>query len=224
MADDPREQAIAARLTAKQIAEQFLGEKSYDSQQEILHAFTVSALTHAIERAMSAHVETLTQQVAELRDETRNNFNNAMRNLDRAERAEQENARLTADLIVAKESMRMMVENVKSLQLYGKQAEQQRDAAHAALTRYGQHLPLCRSLNRPNTPSLTCTCGLDAALAASAPQKAGYLDGCQCGHVRGVHSPQIERAAQVADLVGHCTRCDCGAFTPAPAQETERNQ
>jgi hypothetical protein len=49
-----------------------------------------------------------------------------------------------------------------------KQAEQQRDAAHAALRTHGRHDYGCEGVNpRPRV----CTCGLDAALAASAPQK-----------------------------------------------------
>jgi hypothetical protein len=73
------------------------------------------------------------------------------------------------------------------------QAEQQRDAAHAALTRYCAHFFTCPAiLGHP------CTCGLDAALAASAPQKP----------------------------VGDYMNCPCPlcAKPPAPAQETERGR
>jgi hypothetical protein len=45
------------------------------------------------------------------------------------------------------------------------QAEQARDAALAALRKYGRH-DGC-----PAQMMLSCICGLDAALAASAPQK-----------------------------------------------------
>jgi regulator of replication initiation timing len=72
------------------------------------------------------------------------------------------------------------------------QAEQQRDAAHAALEKFGGHAEMCprsarvvhcrlvadpddvddfitkRFYSRSEQP---CTCGFDAALAASAPQK-----------------------------------------------------
>jgi len=51
------------------------------------------------------------------------------------------------------------------------QAEQQRDAAHAALTKFGKHWLSCgsRYVSDGDTTGPVCTCGLDAALAASAP-------------------------------------------------------
>ncbi len=86
-------------------------------------------------RFLLAHVETLTQQVAELeadRDSWRELRNTlALPALARAE-----------------------------------QAEQQRDAAHAALVEFGAHDPSCSAHLGGK-----CYCGLDAALAASAPQR-----------------------------------------------------
>ena len=116
----PPEQARAARLTA--IAEQACNGSKGPGQIEF-----------EIEELIAAHVETLTQQVAELTAT---------------------NAALSADL---NDSLR----NEASL-------EQQRDAAHAALKKWGRHKPDCDSRYGEPPP---CTCGLDAALAASAPQK-----------------------------------------------------
>ncbi len=81
-----------------------------------------------------------------------------------------------------------------------KQAEQQRDAAHAALWKYGQHLPSC---GKNPSVSFICQCGLDAALAASAPQKRRV--GC-------------ERADGMLNIHAESETCEICA----PAQETER--
>ena len=75
------------------------------------------------------------------------------------------------------------------------QAEQQRDAAHAALKAHGRHEYRCSMHG--------CVCGLDAALAASAPQKETRQ------HVE--HCP--------AHPINAICICD-----PAPAQETERGR
>jgi hypothetical protein len=89
------------------------------------------------------------------------------------------------------------------------QAEQQRDAAHAALTKHGSHSMGCAKVTRRSgTPwdDEPCTCGLDAALAASAPQK-------ECDPACG---PSIS--------TWHVTKCPNAPdwLKPAPAQETER--
>jgi chromosome segregation ATPase len=120
-------QAIAARLTA--LKERF-DNYYYDTD-----------LSVADMRFLLAHVETLTQQVAALKDELAGHpvlktewqqLNEAlaaerqMRSevASRAERAEQENAQLRRAYLEARVAMC--------------QAEQQRDAAHAALRRYEQ--------------------------------------------------------------------------------------
>ncbi len=60
------------------------------------------------------------------------------------------------------------------------QAEQQRDAAHAALREYGRHKTGCAARKWP-PGKFACTCGLDAALAASAPQKQPWTICDFCG-------------------------------------------
>jgi uncharacterized protein (DUF3084 family) len=135
-------------------------------------------------RFLLAQVETLTQQVAELKAgrvpckvcngnddaaaenaECYNCRQKPYRDLEAAEQENaalrreadiirQENARLTAE---AKDDLRVMVEEGEQL----RQAEQQRDAAHAALVRFGTHEESC-IVGQAGHP---CTCGLDAALA-----------------------------------------------------------
>jgi hypothetical protein len=181
MSDAGGEQAIVARLTA--IAERRRKAVAGDPYPFADIDF------------LSAHVETLTQQVVELKAAAKDDLRVMVEESEQLEQAEQENARLTADLIVAKESMRMMVENVKSLQLYGKQAEQARDTAHAALTEARGYVVAAI----PHVGKLDDVLArIDAALAASAPQKP----------------------------VGDYMNCPCPlcAKPPAPAQETERGR
>jgi hypothetical protein len=127
---------------------------------------------------------------------------------ERCLQAEQENARLAADLKLYKDRLAAEAAEMRVSELEGavgvlqsqrhyeqdraEQAEQQRDAAHAALEKFGGHAEMCprsarvvhcrlvadpddvddfitkRFYSRSEQP---CTCGFDAALAASAPQK-----------------------------------------------------
>jgi hypothetical protein len=95
------------------------------------------------------------------------------------------------------------------------QAEQQRDAAHAALTKYGRHHDRCERQGRPGLSTGTvCTCKLDAALAASAPQKSA----CDCGAA-------LTLCVSCAVAEWQAAHPECPACCPiAPAQETERGR
>ncbi len=149
------EQAIAARLTA--IAEKC--ERNSDSLLVLGNDYSDVLLDAAlVMREASAHVETLTQQVAEL-------------TVDRD--AFKDSEREALKVVAQQYAWRVEAQQAAT------KAEQQRDAAHAALTTWGRHDPVCdaeawEARNRyfkPNYPRPTCTCKLDAALAASAPQK-----------------------------------------------------
>ncbi len=212
---DPREQAIAARLTA--IAERL---KAADDAYEAYRAATVQIsgvitdeiqrqyrtefqaeadaegvreradmdlAEHAMEdiRFLSAHIETLTQQVADLT----------------ATLKEQAFEQTFADL---------------------RRAEQARDAAHAALREYGRHKTGCAARKWP-PGKFACTCGLDAALAASAPQKA------QVDELADVVCPQCGHPHKGRAFAYICIGCPCdwrpgasGIGSSPPAQETER--
>ncbi len=187
-------QAIAARLTA--IAERL----------DRLEQLTGQSTEHGDVRWILAHVETLTQQVAELTEQREQYHDDAVHFASLNTKAEQENARLTADI---KGWLKMLYESDANLE----QAEQQRDAAHAAL----------RAIKEKATfvyrhPTLEAIVTLaDAALAASAPQK---LTCRQCGQVAVEHCDLDEPG------VDHQIGCDKmhHEFAPAPAQETERGR
>ncbi len=160
-------QAIAARLTAAVKQAKSLRSQCDPECWGRCKLCPDTALSDLIEasEALSAHVETLTQQVAEL-----------TWNFDKLKlRFEQR----TGEMLVA---------------------EQQRDAAHAALRKYGRHTFECSTIGGYGYP---CSCGLDAALAASAPQKR--LVGC-------------ERADGTLNIHAESETCEICA----PAQETER--
>ena len=157
-------QAIAARLTA--IAERLklysdfeIGGRAMITLPQAEHVF--NELFHDL----SAHVETLTQQVAEL----------------------------TAERDSSVKQHREMKQQLEHRTLvYGatvkraEQAEQQRDAAHAALKKAkeyqeavlevrqekGEHISESAAMRLRKADDALITANLDAALAASAPQKA----------------------------------------------------
>ncbi len=166
-------QAIAARLTARiyGVHNPSCGEGD-DCVCE-----SVQRLAEAIASDMSAHVETLTQQVAEL---------TALEKQDDADWA-------------------VHVAQVKRAE----QAEQQRDAAHAALRKCRKYFGiLSQRYNDAHQFTFSAECDglvieIDAALAASAPQKR--LVGC-------------ERADGTLNIHAESETCEICA----PAQETER--
>jgi hypothetical protein len=82
--------------------------------------------------------------------------------LAHVETLEREKAALTAALHA---SERFRAEDAGHSLVAQNELRQQRDTAHAALRKYGRH-DGC-----PAQMMLSCICGLDAALAASAPQK-----------------------------------------------------
>ena len=139
------EQAIAARLTA--IAEQAVQTVLACAQYGAGYEHAKAALVGEMEAALLAHVETLTQQVAEL---------------------ERSRDAWAADALTR-------TRNTEHYQARAEQAEQQRDAAHAALRELREAV-----LSRACVESQHCGIDTDpamaladAALAASAPQKEG---------------------------------------------------
>jgi predicted RNase H-like nuclease (RuvC/YqgF family) len=154
MTDQRDTQAIAARLTA--IAERL--KNGYWT-----HAGHVDqdALTNDL-KFVSAHVETLTQQVAELeRKET--GYKVAIENLKHSIRALGDQVNKDGAEL---ETLRSRFEAKTDTNLLQKQAEQQRDTAHAALKRIRGWDMLDATADGPFWKR-----ELDAALAASAPQK-----------------------------------------------------
>ncbi len=156
---------------------------------------------------LSAHVETLTQQVAELRQQAQ--FDTGQLQIQagalneqavRVRNLQQENARLTRRLSDMAQLTTLVDARLQ-------QAEQQRDAAHAALreislTTFEAH---ARKL-------------ADAALAASAPQKEQRepCSACEGQQFDGFICDRCGREHHVAaDGTWWST-------WPAPAQETER--
>ena len=116
--------------------------------------------------------------------------------LAHVETLQQETARLTAEAKVYGDAVakwRPIVERVQ-------QAEQQRDAAHAALKEIAEESCTCTGYYKCNGCVDRCANKADAALAASAPQK-------KCDH-KFIDS-------------NHCLKC---GWKPAPAQETERGR
>ncbi len=194
----------AARLTA--IAERL--KRSVENGD-------VSMVDEANWRFLLAHVETLTQQVADwaaANEVIRQDF----------EDAKEENARLTAEVGVRAQ------DHIEA-HYRAKAAEQQRDAAHAALRAAGfdinksaplQHFGPCR-----HWTGGACNCPLakiDAALAASAPQKESATWRCIfCGE------PSETGGGYEAGEVGpFCESCylHLEEHFAAPAQETERGR
>jgi hypothetical protein len=137
------------------------------------------SLAEVLLQFLLAHVETLTQQVAD----------------ERLKRIVAEQAR-TLSLLGRSSEQELREDKLRialaESQVAAEQAEQQRDAAHAALRKWGHHSANCDAIKKlvkrvewsvdPVTdepePSYhydthkgDCTCGLDAALTASAPQK-----------------------------------------------------
>jgi chromosome segregation ATPase len=213
---------------------------------------------------LCAHVETLTQQVAELKEELAGHpvlktewqqLNEAlaaerqMRSevASRAECAERENARLTAE---RDEAEARAVDAIFRM----KQAEQQRDAAHAALKQIVDESDSacgcdhtdenCCVLQGGGCAFCTAAVALDAALAASAPQKEEpqCRMGIYCREHNFIHGAEaeelrerIEAMLQAADedddsrefrsslwqLLDNVDARD-SVTVPAPAQETER--
>jgi hypothetical protein len=84
--------------------------------------------------------------------------------LAHVETLEREKAALTAALHA---SERFRAEDAGHSLVAQNELRQQRDTAHAALRTFGTHEESC-IVGQAGHP---CTCGLDAALAASAPQK-----------------------------------------------------
>ncbi len=157
--DDP--QAIAARLYADLVEFEDRGH-------------TEAEVVAWLSDRLSAHVETLTQQVAELKAlEKQDDADWAVHTAQviRAEQAEQENARLTADLADANQQLEVLKPGGRyAWKSKFEQAEQQRDAAHAALRGF---VELLSGQTEPLHPVcwITALVAADAALAASAPQK-----------------------------------------------------
>jgi hypothetical protein len=103
---------------------------------------------------------------------------------ERCLQAEQENARLAADLKLYKDRLAAEAAEMRVSELEGavgvlqsqrhyeqdraEQAEQQRDAAHAALMKYGRHNSSCAIHYQNGWP---CNCGLDAALPPAPAQE-----------------------------------------------------
>jgi hypothetical protein len=105
--------------------------------------------------------------------------------------------------------------HVETLTQQVAQAEQARDAAHAALRSYGQHDPSCAD---PETEH-PCTCGLVAALAASAPQNENEEYVAHQFRSRTPYEPGDDRDIWCADCEYHRDH-----RIHAPAQETERGR
>ncbi len=187
-------------------------------------------------RFLLAHVETLTQQVAELTKLRLSQRIDIDRFMAQIRNLQQENARLTADRDAFKDSEREALKVVAQqyawrveAQQAAAKAEQQRDAAHAALRKVRGHT------SRGN-PSIELAAGLlasierivDAALAASAPQKEQAdpewllpaleahlrLLGCKCSKPLVGYSPGFGP---------RCRLCNVDSES-APAQETERGR
>ncbi len=260
-----------ARLTA--IAER-LNEAYLDSTGGGAHAVNFYQGDFCDDlRFLLAHVETLTQQVADwaaANEVIRQDF----------EDAKEENARLTADKATLIDTLRTWArlvrqynEEVDAAEPYLKpdesmaeciarnradmelvaellvkekarlldsanhwmecclKAEQQRAAALAALKRHGQHDVPCAQVEwtyedlHTRGPKPACTCGFNAALAASAPQKDSATWRCIfCGE------PSETGGGYEAGEVGpFCESCylhieEHFGQAPAPAQETERGR
>jgi chromosome segregation ATPase len=174
---DTRAQAIAARLTAiaerlenlARWADEDVRENAKDlrkyqmghpdqfvSPEEIEGWADLMDGAVADLRFLSAHVETLTQQVAELQASVRQHIADVAELDDECAALKQENARLTADY----DKLLTSWAECKQLKT---QAEQQRDAALAALRKFGKHRPDCDVVTCRTVTADFCTCGLDKA-------------------------------------------------------------
>jgi regulator of replication initiation timing len=182
----PPDPARAARLTAiaelERFAEQLrcrYGDEHYCPNCD--NSMPTASECLAAAQPLLAHVETLTQQVAQLSAVKEALKREHDTRCDERDAARQENARLKDALIgsaidrgkAEQENARLTAENAQLRRAYLEartgmcQAEQQRDTVHAALRTFGTHEESC-IVGQAGHP---CTCGLDAALAASAPQK-----------------------------------------------------
>ncbi len=162
-------QARAARLTA------------LEAEREIDPYWVFSKQWRDLAHDLSAHVETLTQQVADLTKlaDLRLDINKTLTRQHnewkaQAERAEQKNARLTAEnkrlMIANPDGALCLLSDYKEQRTRAEQAEQQRDAAHAALREIRALAHDCHEHDARLTLD-EMQHQIDAALAASAPQK-----------------------------------------------------
>ncbi len=176
---------------------------------------------------LSAHVETLTQQVAELTKQCVHGHKtrqvgcvSCVMVFDwplqaRAEAAEMRVSELEGAVGVLQSQRHYEQDRAE-------QAEQQRDAAHAALKRFGRHDKDCDS-KFPVQFNASCTCGLDAALAASAPQKEQlHCQFCGADHLPYTCPKRPYSCCGRADPHEH--GFGSAIPMPAPAQETERGR
>jgi len=176
-------QAIAARLTA--IAEQAVQTILACAEHGVGYEHAKAALIGEMEAVLSAHVETFTQQLEaidkivgpqglpELHLVERAVLMRKQMDADddrcRVWKAEVET--LTQQVAELREMSAAHREEARAERDRRLEAEQQRDAAHAALEKFGQHNCKLKTWLRRQLPAdYVCTCGLDAALAASAPQ------------------------------------------------------